>query len=114
AYGALFDDLLLRYRFTPREESTSWTEAAVDLEMLGRAFESLMFAEERRDKGAFYTPLPIVARLVDRGLRVALQSEGIRDVDVERAVAGETLPPPASRLLRERLATLSILDPACG
>ena len=114
AYGALFDDLLLRYRFTPREESTSWTEAAVDPEMLGRAFESLMFAEERRDKGAFYTPLPIVSRLVDRGLCVALRGDGIRDDVVVRALAGEALPPTARRLLRDRLANLTILDPACG
>jgi hypothetical protein len=40
--GALMGDLLGRYRFTAREESTSLEEAAVDPEMLGRAFECLM------------------------------------------------------------------------
>ncbi len=52
AYGELFS----RYRFTAREDTESWSEAAIDPEMLGKAFESLMSSRERRSSGAFYTP----------------------------------------------------------
>ena len=113
-YGALYDELLLRYRFTPREESTSWNEAAVDPEMLGRAFESLMVADERRSKGAFYTPLEMVSSLVDRALGIALRIDGVRADDIDRALAASRVRPTAARLLRERLTTVRILDPACG
>ena len=37
--GLFLTELLGRYRFTAREESAEWSEAAVDPEMLGRAFE---------------------------------------------------------------------------
>nr|AIA19120.1 Unknown Function [uncultured bacterium] len=46
--GDLFADVLTRYRFTAREDSTSWSEAAIDPEMLGRAFESLMSAPREK------------------------------------------------------------------
>lgn len=42
--GALFSDVLGAYRFTAREDGTQWSEVAIDPEMLGRAFESLMAA----------------------------------------------------------------------
>jgi hypothetical protein len=50
--GGVFGHLLTRYRFTPREESTRWSEAAVDPEMLGRA---LIAHGERRagQQGAY-------------------------------------------------------------
>ena len=51
--GAFLSDLLGRYRFTAREESTDWSEAAIDPEMLGRAFESMMASHERHSTGAF-------------------------------------------------------------
>jgi hypothetical protein len=40
----VIDGLLGRYRLTARETSSEWSDAAVDPEMLGRAFESLMDA----------------------------------------------------------------------
>src|SRR5665213_3467344 len=72
AYGGLIYDLFSQYRFTAREESATWTEAAVDPEMLGRAFESLMAATERRRTGAFFTPFALVERVADAGLDAAL------------------------------------------
>lgn len=114
AFGALFDTLLLRYRFTPREESADWSESAVDPEMLGRAFESLMSADTRRNRGAYYTPLPLVAQLVDRGLAAALRGGGVRDEDIEAALAGTRVRSVAARELHSRLTTITIVDPACG
>ena len=40
--GGAFGELFARYRFTAREDSDRWSEAAIDPEMLGKAFESLM------------------------------------------------------------------------
>jgi len=40
--GRAFGELFARYRFTAREDSSAWSEAAIDPEMLGKAFESLM------------------------------------------------------------------------
>ena len=90
AYGALIYDLFGQYRFTATEESASWSEAAVDPEMLGRAFESLMASEERRDAGAFFTPFALVEQVAARALEDALPDD------------------PA------RLEQFTVLDPACG
>ena len=54
AIGAHRGDLFGRYRFTAREDASSGSEAAVDPEMLGKAFESLMAAADRRESGAFF------------------------------------------------------------
>jgi hypothetical protein len=114
ALGELFAQLLGAYRFTAREEQAQWSEVAIDPEMLGRAFESLMASRERRVSGAFYTPQPLVAQVADHALVAALSSEALGASCVEGALRGDTLPAPAALLLRERLRTLTVLDPACG
>ncbi|HUF29627.1 MAG TPA: DNA methyltransferase, partial [Gemmatimonadaceae bacterium] len=114
AFGALFDTMLLRYRFTPREERADLSECAVDPEMLGRAFESLMSGDTRRNRGAYYTPLPLVSQLVDRGLAAVLRGRGLRNEDIARALAGKRVHPRAARELHARLTTITIVDPACG
>jgi transposase len=96
AIVSLVGDLLDRYRFTASEESTTWSEAAIDPEMLGRSFESLMVPGERRGSGTFYTPPALVERVVSEALQVALP----------------TALPPSEQLLR--LQALRCLDPACG
>lgn len=96
AIVALVGDLLNRYRFTAREDSATWTEAAVDPEMLGRAFESLMRPAERRGSGTFYTPPALVERVVSEALQVALAT------------------PLGGTPALERLQALRCIDPACG
>lgn len=91
ALGALVGEVFERFRFVAREDSARWSEASVDPEMLGRAFESLMVAEERRGGGVFYTPHALVERVAEEGLRAAF---------------------PASSLASLRDAR--VLDPACG
>ena len=91
AYGGLIADLFGQYRFTAREETASWSEAAVDPEMLGRAFESLMASAERRRTGAFFTPFALVERVADAGLEEALANGSV-----------------------DALERLTVLDPACG
>ena len=85
--GALFQQVFHRFRFVAREDSASWSEASVDPEMLGRAFESLMGNADRKAAGVYFTPHPLVARVADEAL------DACRDVP--------------RRALR-------VLDPACG
>ncbi|HEY9226957.1 MAG TPA: N-6 DNA methylase, partial [Gemmatimonadaceae bacterium] len=92
AYGELLASVFAQYRFTAREETATWNEAAIDPEMLGRAFESLMGTIERRRTGAFYTPFALVERVADAGLELTIG---------EHASRGE-------------LERITILDPACG
>lgn len=114
AIGRVVCDLLGRYRVTAREESTSWSEAAVDPEMLGRAFESLMASDERRESGAFYTPLAILERVASAGMDEWLAAEGVPEVVRAAAAAGEPIPRPARAALLETVGGARILDPACG
>lgn len=92
ACGRFFGELLSRYRFTALEETSTFEEVAIDPEMLGRAFESLMAADSRRTSGAYYTP----HELVERVTRFALD---------ERLGAHPTL---------DDLSGIRVIDPACG
>jgi Eco57I restriction-modification methylase len=112
-YGSLLHDLFGQYRFTAREESASLNEAAVDPEMLGKAFESLMAARERRASGAYYTPQPLVERVTAAGLeRLIARAAG--DHAAELLLRGSSLPSAPAALVRTRLEQLTLLDPACG
>ncbi|HTN92659.1 MAG TPA: DNA methyltransferase, partial [Sorangium sp.] len=114
ALGLVFGELLARYRFSAREESSAWSEAAIDPEMLGLAFESLMQEGERRSSGAFYTPHALVARVTRSALAAALSGGAVSADVAGRALAGDAVDDEAGRVLRERSAALRILDPACG
>ncbi len=114
AMGTVFGDLLTRYRFTAREDTTSWSEASIDPEMLGKSFESLMAGDRRRRTGAFYTPQHLVEQVASSALECALTSDDITSDVAAAAIRGDI--PPArhrSRLLRS-VEGIRILDPACG
>ncbi len=89
--GALLEQLFQRYRFVAREDSAAWSEASVDPEMLGRAFESLMSTGERKAGGVYYTPHELVARVADEALNALFAA-------------------PTLRAVRD----VRVLDPACG
>lgn len=103
AITALIGDLLDRFRFTAREDSSTWSEAAVDPEMLGRAFECLMANDERRKSGSFYTPPSLVQQTIQDALASTVPelstSEDSVSVTTDTAI---------------KLASLHVLDPACG
>ena len=88
-FVSLFDELFLRYRFVGREDTATWSEASVDPEMLGRAFEALMASAERKAGGVYYTPHHLVDRVT------ALAFKGCSSD-------------------RTQLARIRVLDPACG
>ena len=112
--GGLIGGLLARYRVTAREASADWNEAAVDPEMLGRAFESLMVSADRRTSGAFYTPSAIIARVAGEGLEEALVECGIPRPVAQVALAGNRPSGSDRARLLHVLGSLRILDPACG
>lgn len=108
--GRLFGGVFARYRFTAREESADWTESAVDPEMLGKAFESLMVSRDRKGSGSFYTPYALVARLTDAALRRIDVGAPLTCVAASAAEANT-----ANRCaLVASVDRLTILDPACG
>jgi hypothetical protein len=113
ALGALVGDLLGRWRFTAREHESTHAEAAVDPEMLGLAFESLMASHERRSSGSFYTPRVLVERVFEAALGASFESAGLAD-SFAALRAGAALPADVRGRVRERLSSLRILDPACG
>ncbi|MFL5620071.1 MAG: Eco57I restriction-modification methylase domain-containing protein [Gemmatimonadaceae bacterium] len=112
--GRFLGEVLGAYRFTAREEHERWSEAAIDPEMLGRAFESLMASRERRTSGAFYTPQVLVAHVADAALASRLAEGGLPEAIIEAALRGETLGPSNASALRAELSALTVLDPACG
>ncbi|MDQ6718720.1 MAG: SAM-dependent methyltransferase [Gemmatimonadota bacterium] len=114
AFSEIFSRLLTTFRFSAREESGVWSETAVDPEILGKTFEALMAAEERKTGGAFYTPQRLVEHITESGFVTALSP--VTDSDTLRALlaAGE-IPDPESRTrLLVRIQSLRIIDPACG
>jgi hypothetical protein len=114
ALGQIFGELLLRYRFSAREESGEWSESAVDPEMLGRVFESLMASRDRRASGAFYTPQALVASITRAALIEALAPRPSALPDLELLLDGQAAPAGTGHAILARLHNLRILDPSCG
>lgn len=93
AFGHAYGSLLSRYRFSGREDSADWSDAAIDPEILGKAFEALMAAPDRKTSGAYYTPQNLVEDLAGHALRSALSD---------------------AQASTDKLHLLTVLDPACG
>lgn len=124
AIGEMIGGLLSRYRLTARETSDAWSDAAVDPEMLGRAFESLMHEGTRRAQGAFYTPPALITRLGRDGIAAALAPRGVPTAVLEAIWSGDVFDATERATLHQalcggrdaksRTAPPRILDPACG
>lgn len=70
-----------QFNFTTDESTTEYEQVAIDPEMLGRVFESLLATQveetgeqSRKAKGAFYTPREIVSYMCKESLRMYLKS----------------------------------------
>lgn len=122
---------LEKYNFTISEDTPLDQEVAVDPEMIGKVYESLVNvseeADERGDAGIFYTPrveidlmcrLALVSWLINQlgdqhrslmyQLVFAFEPEDKRQADA--AVAALDLWPRLNELLR----SVTVVDPACG
>ena len=93
-----FYEVLSHYNFTVDESSPEFEQVAVDPEMLGRIFESLLAeqrtetgAQARKAKGAFYTPREIVSYMCEESLKEYLKSkipdDSFRDVRIQEIVS---------------------------
>ncbi|GEM_PF-589991 len=91
-FASLFDDLLEAYNFTVREDTPLSQEVAVDPEMLGKIFESIVLHAEaageeyqapdkRKATGSYYTPRIVVHFICRESLRLyfAQRSELLSD-----------------------------------
>ena len=85
-------DIFGRYNFTVKEDEPLEKEVAIDPEMLGRIFESLIPENERRKKGAYYTPREIVYYMCQESLIYCLLSEfknKVKKEDIEKFIRHE-------------------------
>lgn len=76
-------DIFDRYNFTMSEDEPLEREVAIDPEMLGKVFENLLEVNDRKSKGAFYTPREIVHYMCQETLISYLVREtGLAEPDI--------------------------------
>lgn len=120
-----FLDFLNSYNFTVHEDGPNDQTVAVDPEMLGHIFENLL--EDNKDKGAYYTPKPIVHYMCQESLIEYLvtyltqgQTRSIEALElrpkVERFVKEHELEDVVDydSTLAQALRDVKICDPAIG
>ena len=112
---AIINRLFARFNFTVTESTPLDQEVAIDPEMLGTIFESLVTG--RHEQGAYYTPKPIVSYMCREALRAYLCTSV--SMEREEAVA-ELVENHDSSALRhpekvlDALREVTVCDPACG
>lgn len=108
-FAALFNDLLEAYNFTVREDTPLSQEVAVDPEMLGKIFESIVLHAEsageefqapdkRKATGSYYTPRIVVHFICRENLRLYFVN---RAVQLSDPAARATWTDRISRLFKE-------------
>lgn len=142
-FNNLFDTLN-KYNFTVDESSPEFQQVAIDPEMLGRIFESLLAEQidentggnKKKSTGAFYTPREIVSYMCEKSIIEFLKTKIPDSVDRDRRIEElvklpETIfrdqdqnkrrdwKPYAEQIIKaldgdEGSEPLTILDPAVG
>lgn len=131
-------DVFDRYNFTVNEAEPLEKEVAIDPEMLGKVFENLIEENRRKGLGAFYTPREIVHYMCQESIINYLDSALNHDSEIipranietlihvgdqishyEAVEAKYAIKMPKgiqqhARLLDEKLADITICDPAVG
>jgi type I restriction-modification system DNA methylase subunit len=134
---------LNKFNFTTDESSPDYEQIAIDPEMLGRVFENLLAsivpetsetANERKNKGAFYTPREIVSLMCKEALKEHIKKYidnekdhlgvdkiiDMSDADfLEEKSTGSSLiwgnrSEEVRTLIIESINKIKVLDPACG
>jgi hypothetical protein len=126
------------YNFTTDESSPEYEQVAIDPEMLGKVFESLLATQvdatgeqARQAIGAFYTPRSIVSYMCNEAMRKVL-SEKFADNKKALTAIDALLDTPDSQwasygtnsrrdafkgfetVLLQEIREVTIFDPACG
>ncbi|MCL4557990.1 MAG: hypothetical protein M1491_05070 [Deltaproteobacteria bacterium] len=106
-FKAIFDDLLEKFNFTIAEDTPLDVEVAIDPEMLGKIFESLILQLEkdpskdlRKLTGSYYTPRPIVHFMCQEAFKEYLVTQ-LSGVDKNKAAS-----------MKEKVDALVSLPPA--
>jgi len=126
------------FNFTTDESTPEYEQVAIDPEMLGRVFESLLASQisatgeqARKAKGAFYTPREVVSYMCKESVRSYLLMDSLDNEQLRKAVsklldtsdqdwtiAGSNSLRDIGQELRLKLSaslnTIKTLDPACG
>lgn len=121
--------ILEQYNFTVDENTSYDVDLSIDPEMLGRIFENLLAEinpetgeSARKSTGSFYTPREIVDYMVDNSLLEYLKTNtGIKEDKLLAIISwgqeddqDHPLTDSDRKKIVDSLATLTILDPACG
>ena len=139
--NVLFEEIFKtfdEFNFTIKEDEPLEKEVAVDPEMLGKVFENLLDVEDRKSKGAFYTPREIVHYMCQQSLINYLETntkiprddleffiqkgdsalEYIRRLEFGKSVDKEFVLPQVisknAKDLDKLLVEIKICDPAVG
>jgi len=126
------------FNFTTDESSPEYEQIAIDPEMLGRVFESLLATQiddtgeqAQKAKGAFYTPREVVSYMCKESLRNYLYNATNNDESINESIdslidiSESEWAKSKSNTLRDKvkdnrtqiieaLDVVTILDPACG
>lgn len=123
-------DIFKHYKFTVAENTPIEEEIALDPELLGKVFESLLSEwdsehseTKKKFTGSYYTPRDIVDYMVSEALITYLDSE-CRDHNIiitekirelfEYSAITPSLSETETMLLVEKISNVKTLDPACG
>ncbi len=114
-------NVLSQYNFTVDEADPEEQEVAIDPEMLGKIFESLLDTKDRSSLGAFYTPREIVHFMCEEALAARLSK--VLDLDYDSILNyvryGDALKETEfieafAEDIDEYVTKLTIVDPAVG
>ncbi len=110
---------LRRYKISLSESNPAEQRLVVDPEFIGRIFEMFMQAEERSDKGAFYTPKSITQYMAKNSLKHYLFEDYADQGDaviqlVARHEVADSLDNETISSIRKKLTNISVVDPAVG
>ena len=114
-------DILSQYNFTVDEADPNEQEVAIDPEMLGKIFESLLDINDRSSLGAFYTPREIVHFMCEEALAARLSKALNLDYDsiLNFVQYGDALKEEAfisefAEEIDKCVSEFTIVDPAVG
>ncbi len=138
SYFARLYEHFSNFNFTTDESTPEYEQVAIDPEMLGRVFESLLATQldatgeqARKAKGAFYTPREIVAYMCRESVRDFLtysEDSDAKYIESVNSVLDKTdqqwtndssnsmrdIPAAVRQKILGKLRGLKTIDPACG